>query len=83
MDFIMHIFLEKCKIKVIKFLSIRYKIPRSANTTGKEAIGEFNLDWVGHADDFMLTFDDKDSLQQGIILLDGIFTVFRLKINTN
>ena len=39
-------------------------------------------DWVGYADDLMLTFDDKDSLQQGIILLDGIFTEYRLKINT-
>ena len=47
----------------------------------QEAIREFNLDWVGYADDLMLTFDDKDSLQQGIILLDEIFTEYRLKIN--
>ena len=82
MDFIMRIFLKKCKIKAIKFLSMKYKIPRSASTTGRESIGEFNLDWVGYADDLMLTFNDKDSLQQGIILLDEIFTEYRLKINT-
>ena len=44
MDFIMRIFLEKCKIKAIKFLSMKYKITRSASTKEKEAIGEFNLD---------------------------------------
>ena len=80
MDFIMRIFLEKCKIKAIKFLSMKYKIPRSASTTGREAIGEFNLDWVGYADDLMLTFDDKDSLQQGIFLLDKILTRYRSKM---
>ena len=62
---------------------MKYKIPRSANTTGREAIGEFKLDWVGYADDLMPTFDDKDSLQQGNFLLDEIFTEYRLKINTN
>ena len=72
MELIMHIFLEKCKIKAIKFLSMKCKIPRSASTTGREEIGEFNL-----------AFNDKDSLQQGIILLDEIFTEYRLKININ
>ena len=53
---------------------MKYKIQRSTSTAGREAIGEFNIDWVGHADDLMLTFDDKDSLQQGILLLDNFFT---------
>ena len=46
-------------------------------------MGEITLDWRGHADDHLLTFDDKKSLHQGIVTLDETFRQYRLNINTS
>ena len=69
--------------KGIQFLQLKYKIPGSASTTGRTAMGEFTLDWCGYADDLQLAFDDEESLQQGIVTLDETFRQYRLNINTS
>ena len=81
MDYIMRIYLDRCKTKGIKFLKLKYKIPDIVSTSGRTSSGELELDWTGYADDLMLTFDDKESLQNGIMLLDEIFKEYRLQIN--
>ena len=69
----MHIYVEECKKKGIKFLKLKYNIPASASYIGKNAIGNFSLDYCGYADDLLLVFDDEDSLRKGVKLLDKIF----------
>jgi len=81
MDYIMRIYLDRCKTKGIKFLKLKYKIPDIVSTSGRTSSGELELDWTGYADDLMLTFDDKESLQNGIMLLDEIFKEYRIQIN--
>ena len=81
MDFVMRIYLEECNNKGITFLKLKYNIPASASYTGKNAIGNFSLDWCGYADDLLLVFDNEDSLRKGANLLDEIFKRYRLCIN--
>ena len=81
MDFIMRIYLERCKASGIKFLKLRFNIPSSVSSTGRISKGEYDLDWTGYADDLMITFDDKDSLQRGITILDELFAQYGMKIN--
>ena len=83
MDYIMRIFLEKCQTNKINFLKLKYNIPSSISNTGRVSKGEFDLDWTGYADDLMLTFDDLESLQKGLKILDELLRQYRLKINTS
>ena len=66
MDFVIRVYLEKCKEKNIKFLRLDYKIPESASSTGRTATGDFVLDLCeyAYADDLVLTFDGEKSLQK-------------------
>ena len=32
--------------------------------------GQFQMDWVGYADDLVIVFEDMSSLQRGLILID-------------
>ena len=41
------------------------------------------MDWIGYADDLLLIFDDKDSLQRGLKILDSTFQRVHLKINVS
>ena len=81
MDFVMRIYIERCKQNGIKFLKLKYRIPEIASTTGRTASGGMTVDWCGYADDLILVFDDLESLQKGIILLNKTFSAWRLKIN--
>ena len=81
MDFVMRIFINECKTSDIKFLKCKFNIPESASHTGNQAIGNFLIDWCGYADDLLLVFEDVNSLQRGVKLLDEIFERYRLKIN--
>ena len=83
MDFVMRIYIEKCKQNGIKFLKLKYKIPEAASKSGRIAIGEMTVDWCGYADDLLLVFDDSESLQKGINLLNETFNAWRLKINVS
>ena len=81
MDFVMRIYLDACKIKEVKFLQLKYEIPSSAGQ--QPQWGEFTLDWCDYADDLQLAFEDEESLQTGIVILDEIFRKYRLNINTS
>ena len=48
MDFVMRIFLEDCKRENINFLKLKYKIPQTASSTGRSAVGNVTLDWSGY-----------------------------------
>ena len=76
MDFIMRIFLERCKTNRIKFLKLKYNIPSYVSSTGRTSKGEFDIDWTGYADDLVLMFNDIESLQKGINILNKLFTEY-------
>ena len=82
-DFVMRIYINECRNNGIKFLSLKYFIPSQASQNNKAAAGNFEVDWIGYADDLLLIFDDKDSLRRGLALLDSIFQQFNLKINAS
>ena len=73
MDFVMRIFMESCKLEGVKFLKLRYKIPKSASSSAKAALGNVTIDWCGYADDLLVVFEDELSLQKGIGILNNIF----------
>ena len=83
MDFIMRIYLERCRENRIKFLKLKYNIPDSVSSTGRTTKGEFEIDWTGYADDLVLIFEDHESLQKGIAILDKLFTQYGMKINVS
>ena len=77
------IFLDKCKTKGIKFLKLKYKKPDTVSTTRRKSSGQLVMNWTGYADDLMVKFDDKGSLQRCIMLLNEIdfrSTLPRLKL---
>ena len=67
----------------IKFLKLKYNIPDSVSSTGRTTKGEFEIDWTGYADDLVLIFEDHESLQKGIAILDKLFTQYGMKINVS
>ena len=77
----MRIYLNTCKQENIQFLQLNYKIPDSASSTGKTAIGNFTLDCCGYADDLLIAFENEKSLSRGIEILDETFKRYRLSIN--
>ena len=81
MDFVMRIFLNECEKEGIKFLKLKYKIPKSASSTSKTTMGSFTLDWSGYADDLLILFEDENSLRRGVTILDETFKRYRLNIN--
>ena len=81
MDFVMRVFLDKCKELKINFLKLKYRIPESASSTGRIACGTVTIDWNGYADDLVLAFEDEQSLANGILLLNETFKNYRLSIN--
>ena len=52
------------RAKGIKFLPLKYFIPRHASQNGTAVAGSFEMDWIGYADDLLFIFDDKTSLQR-------------------
>ena len=88
MDYVLRIFVLECKKKNIKFIKLKYLIPATATHKKAEMLtlgsyGQFDMDWIGYADDLVIVFEDISSLQRGLILLDEIFTRFQLSINTS
>ena len=81
MDFVMRVFLDKCKELKINFLKLKYRIPESESSTGRTACGTVTIDWNGYADDLVLAFEDELSLANGILLLNETFKHYRLSIN--
>ena len=89
MDFVLRVFISKCSEKGIKFPKLKYLIPAKASTAQKDAnlvlgqYGQISVDWIGYADDLVLIFDDIESLQRGLTLLDETFTRYQLSINVS
>ena len=81
MDFVMRVYLHKCKQKGVNFIKLKYKIPEVASSNNMTAAGDMLVDWSGYADDLMLFFDDENSLRLGLKILDETFQRYRLKIN--
>ena len=87
MDYVMRVFMEQCKKLDIKFLKLKYRIRSTATTRedrcNKTYYGDQTVDWAGYADDLELFFEDSDSLQKGLQLLDETFIRFHLSINVS
>ena len=64
MDYVMRVYIQKCKQDGIKFLNLKYKIPESASKCNIETHGFHILDWIGYADDLTLMFEDLKSLRK-------------------
>ena len=83
MDFIMRIYLDRCKRNRVHFLKLKYNIPSYVSSTGRTSKGEFDIDWTGYADDLVLMFNDSKSLQKGINILNELFTEYGMSINVS
>ena len=46
-------------------------------------MGEHDVDWSGYADDLELFFEDPESMQKAIELLDETFKRYNLTINVS
>ena len=68
MDYVMRLYMERCKNNDVKFLDLQYRIPSTATTREdrhkKTDKGNHEADWAGYADDLTLIFDDERSLQK-------------------
>ena len=62
MDYVMRIFMNASQKQNIRFLKLKFYIPRSASGTGRDTTGMQLVDWIGYADDLLLFFEDEKSL---------------------
>ena len=83
MDYVMRAFMDQCSKNKIHFLNFKYKIPSPACKQDLEIVGTHQLDWIGYADDIVLTFENKTLLQKAIDELDATFTRFGFNINVS
>ena len=83
MDYVMRVFMEKCNKKDISFLKLKHLIPSLATRSKKDLSGSYLIDWIGYADDLILTFTTKSSLQIALTELNDTFSRFGLKINSS
>ena len=61
---------------------LKYRIPESASHIDRERVGYHHIDWIGYADDLILTFESKQDLQRALSILNETFDSFSLSINT-
>ena len=83
MDFVMRIFVDACKDKQINFLQLRYCMPTSASRKDRILLGYHTIDWIGYADDLLIAFEDRKSLQNALDILNQTFSRFSLTINVS
>ena len=88
LDFVMRIFIDKCKTDpIIQFFKHQFMIPSNAtdnsnlNSNLKDNMTEKELPWCGYADDIVLYLTSNCGLQNSIKKLDETFNNFYLKIN--
>lgn len=81
-DLVMRIFLITCTKSRINFLKFKYRIPECASQNKREQIGYHQIDWIGYADDLILTFESRKDLQCALKILDETFQKFSLSINS-
>lgn len=80
-DYVMRIFMEACAKKNIKFPRLMYKIPEPASKKTYAQAGFHTIDWIGYADDLILFFKSRKSMQKGLEVLNHTFKRFSLQIN--
>ena len=78
----MHLYLNLCHNQNIRFLQLEYRIPQTATTSNRTKVGKHIVDWQGYADDLALTFENEANLKRGITLLNTVFNMFHLELNT-
>jgi len=81
-DLVMRIFLITCAKSKIKFLKFKYRIPECASQNKREQVGYQQIDWIGYADDLILTFESIKDLKCALKILDETFQKFSLSINS-
>ena len=85
MDYVMRIYVQKCKEEGVKFITLKYRIRSTATPReirdAKTYKGEYTIDWSGYADDLELYFEDAADLQKGLVILNDTFIRFHLQIN--
>ena len=83
----MHVFMLKCKENNIEFGKQSFLLPSSALKDKRQmnlgVHGYYTADWIEYADDIVLIFKDKSSLQKGIDLLDETFKRYQLSMNVS
>ena len=82
MDYVMRVFMEQCASKGIGYPKFYFKIPASASRGERTRVGFNQIDWIGYADDLVLVFEDKATLQKALDELNLTFERFSLKINS-
>ena len=82
-DFVMRVYLDKCKHIGIKFLQLNYKIPATANISNRYMVGKQTIDWLGYADDLVLLFEDAKNLRLGLEMIYSTFENYQLCINVS
>ena len=82
-DYVMRVFLSECVEKKIKFIKLRYSIPKPAFISDSifGEYGEITFDWIGYADDLLLAFADRENLINGLRILNNVFQRYRLSVN--
>ena len=87
MDYVMRIFLFECEKEGVEFVKLKFSIPRSASASTQPFslghYGEHIINWVGYADDIVLSFYDIENLQKGINILNNTFSRYQLNINVS
>ena len=81
----MRVYLKRCETEKIEFSKVRYAIPSTALTNGNQftlnKYGCETVDWIGYADALVLFFNDAETLQRGLKLLNETFERYKLEIN--
>ena len=87
MDYVMRIFMDNCEKNNVQFLKLNYRVISTATTreerSSKTHFGKHDVDWSGYADDLELFFEDLESMQKAIELLDETFKRYNLAINVS
>ena len=81
MDYVMRVFMLKCREENVKFISHSYSIPEYASSTGTEVNGETDISWSGYADDIGMHLASIKDLQTASRILDQVFGQYQLIIN--
>lgn len=84
-DYVMRVVHQECEQQNVKFIKLKYSIPSSASEK-KDLLGmygDYVFDWAGYADDLILAFDDKTSMDKGLQIINKVFKRFQLAINAS
>ena len=58
-------------------------MPTSASRKDRILLGYHTIDWIGYADDLLIAFEDRKSLQNALDILNQTFSRFSLTINVS